>query len=300
MKLLLALLLVPLFPALSAAADPEVPVSSVAWHVKTSPHFEIMHESVWSPGSIALELERMYSTMRLNMAMFAPWMVREKAKVYIYSSQKSYLSGEFRPPLWSKGLAYSGRKTIVVYDTGDQDKLKAVIAHELTHLYMEGYFAEKLKYLPQWLNEGLAVYMEDAVFQGGGPWGRALPYLGPERRIPYPDFFSQKIDGLKGDAKIADWYLQSYGTVLYLYRPSTRLQFKAFCEGLREGGDLDELLWKSYRVAGRDFGPKWASWLAAYGQGGQGSFGSSAPSASFNFKPVQLSSFSFVNFGSKK
>lgn len=295
LALLLALLLRP------ASAQEPAQASTASWHVKTSPHFEILHESVWSPGAISLEMERMYSTMRLSMAMFAPWMVREKTKVYIYSSQASYLAGEFKPPRWSKGLAYSEKKTIVVYDPGDMDKLKAVIAHELTHLYFEGYFAEKLKYPPQWLNEGLAVSMEDAVFQNGGPWSKALPYFTPDRRTPYPEFFSLRIDQLKGDARIADWYLQAYGTVLYLYRPYTRLQFKSFCEGLRNGELLDDALWKGYRVGGRDFGPKWSAWLAAYSTGGGDNAGQAgAPSASFNFKPIQMSSFSFVNFGDKK
>ncbi|MDP2865802.1 MAG: hypothetical protein Q8O90_06140, partial [Elusimicrobiota bacterium] len=100
-----AQLILTLSAALSFAA--EIPTApSVSWHLKSSPHFEIMHESVWSPGSISLELEKIYSSMRLKMAMFAPWMVKEKARIYIYASQGSYVNGEFNPPPWSKGLAY--------------------------------------------------------------------------------------------------------------------------------------------------------------------------------------------------
>ena len=271
------------------------------WHVKTSPHFEILHESVWSPSSISLELEKIYSTMRLNMAMFAPWMVKERSKIYIYASQDSYVNGEFNPPRWSKGLAYSSKKTVVVYDTGDIGKLKAVIAHELTHLYFEGYFGEKLKYPPQWLNEGLAVYLEESVTPEGGPWSKALAYFPPERQYAFPGFFGLKIDQLKSDTKIADWYLQAYGTVLYLYRPHTRVQFKAFCEALRSGEKVEAALWKSYRVReGGDFGNKWSVWLDNYAAPNRNGLTSGGASASFDFKPVQFSSFSFTNFGSKK
>ena len=271
------------------------------WHVKTSPHFEILHESVWSPSSISLELEKIYSTMRLNMAMFAPWMVKERSKIYIYASQDSYVNGEFNPPRWSKGLAYSSKKTVVVYDTGDIGKLKAVIAHELTHLYFEGYFGEKLKYPPQWLNEGLAVYLEESVTPEGGPWSKALAYFPPERQYAFPGFFGLKIDQLKSDTKIADWYLQAYGTVLYLYRPHTRVQFKAFCEALRSGEKVEAALWKSYRVReGGDFGNKWSVWLDNYAAPSRNGLTSGGASASFDFKPVQFSSFSFTNFGSKK
>lgn len=288
----------PAAPAVSGApAAPAAP----AWHVKTSPHFEIFHESAWSPASISLEMEKMYASMRLNMSMFAPWMVKERSKIYIYNSQESYLNGEFQPPRWSKGLAYASKKTIVVYDTGDIGKLKAVIAHELAHLYFEGYFAEKLKYPPQWLNEGLAVYMEESVFPEGGPWGQSLAYFPEARRVPFEKFFDLKIDALGSDAEIADWYLQAYGTVLYLYKPNMRLQFKGLCEALRGGDKLADALWKSYRVRGeRDFSGKWAAWLDVYSRGNNAGFGSDRRSASFNFKPVQMSSFTFTNFGSKK
>lgn len=286
------ILFLPVAQAMAAGPAPAKPV----WHVQTSPHFEIMHESVWSPSSISLELERMYASMRLNLAMFAPWMVKQKSKVYIYSSQKSYLEGEFDPPAWSKGLAFVSRKTIVVYDTGDMSKLKAVIAHELTHLYFEGYFAEKLKYPPQWLNEGLAVYMEDSVFPKGGAWSRALAYFPKARRMPFDRFFNTKIDELGSDSQIADWYLQAYGTVLYLYQPHERVQFKAFCEAVRNGDNVDAALWKNYRVReGGDFGRKWTSWLEVYSQPDSSGRPAGTPSASFNFKPVE-----FTQFGSKK
>ncbi len=281
-----------------AAQPPAAP--PVSWHVKSSPHFEILHESVWSPSSISLEMEKMYASIRLNLAMFAPWMVKQKTRIYIYSSQDSYIKGEFKPPRWSKGLAYVSKKTIVVYDTGDVTKLKAVISHELTHLYFESYFAEKLKYPPQWLNEGLAVYMEESVYPSGGPWGAALAYFPQDRRVPFGKFFNLKIDQVGSDSQIADWYLQAYGTVLYLYRPHTRVQFKAFCDELRAGSKLETALWNEYRVReGGDFGVKWTAWLDNYSKPDASGNPMGGPSASFNFKPVQFSSFSFTNFGSK-
>ncbi len=298
-----------LLAAPAMAADPPSPPEApappaaprTAWHVKSSPHFEIYHESSWSPASISLEMEKMYASMRMGMAMFAPWMVKEKAKIYIYGSQDSYLNGEFNPPKWSKGLAYFSKKTIVVYDTGDTAKLKAVIAHELGHLYFEGYFGEKLKYPPQWLNEGLAVYMEETAFPEGGPWGQALAYFPEARRFPFDKFFDLKIDQLDSDAKISDWYLQAYGAVMYLYRPGQRLQFKGFCEALRSGESLPDALWKYYRVgSGGDFARKWGAWLQEYSRNEKAGETGGMRSASFNFKPVQLSSFTFTNFGSKR
>ncbi|HBA61918.1 MAG TPA: hypothetical protein DCZ92_14120 [Elusimicrobia bacterium] len=272
------------------------------WHVKSSPHFEVLYESAWSPSSIILELERMYSATRLTMSMFAPWMTREKAKIYIYASQASYQQGEFAPPKWSKGLAYSAKKTVVVYDNGDLTKLKATIAHELGHLYFEGYFAEKLTYSPQWLNEGLAVYLEDVVFPEGGPWSRALTYFPVDRRIPPEKFFDAKLDDIKTDAAISDWYLQSFATVSFLYKPNTRLQFKNFCSALRDGADVKTALWKTYRINDRrDFARRWNAWLEEYGaKPASNGTSLSSNSNSFTFKPMQFSSYTFTQFGLKK
>ena len=239
----------------------------------------------------------MYSSMRLNLAMFAPWMVREKTKIYIYSSQKSYLDGEFKPPRWSKGLAYVARKTIVVYDSGDMQKLKAVIAHELTHLYFESYYGEYLAYPPQWLNEGLAVLMEDMSYPGEGPWTQALKYFPAEKILPLDGFLKLSVDRLDSAEEVGYWYLEAFGVVSYLFQPRKRLQFKNLCQLLRKGEKLEPALWKMYRIKNfPDFDRSWRDWLRVYEAGGKQSFAGDFSSAGFNFKPAQLSSFTFTNF----
>ncbi len=264
------------------------------WKLKESPHFLIYHESGWAPNSISIEMEKLYYSMRLNLSMFAPWMVKEKTKIYIHSGQDTYLKGEFNPPSWSKGLAFTSKKTIVVYDSGDLEKLRAVIAHELTHLYFESYFAEKLKYPPKWLNEGLAVMMEDSSHSAdGGPWSAALRYMPRERFFGMRSYFSTELSSLNTDQKIGDWYLQAFGLVKHLYSPARRLQFRNFCAKIREGADLEKALWDVYRVRDTDQLEKnWFSWLDFYRAGEEGATG-----ASFNFKPVKISSFGFTNFG---
>lgn len=269
------------------------------WHIKSSPHFEIYHESNWSPNSISLELERLYGKLRLSVSMFAPWMVKEKTKIYIYKDQNSYLRGEFNPPKWSKGLAYFSKKTVVVFDSGDMVKLRAVAAHELSHLYFESFYGEYLKYPPQWLNEGLAVLMEDMSYAEEGPWTQALRYFPKEKILPLEDFFKIKVEQMTSDEQIGYWYLESFGAVSYLFRPRTRLQFMNFCSLLRKGEPLESALWKFYRLNGPGgMEPSWRAWLSAdktkEGPGFSGNF----PSASFNFKPVRFSSATFTGFSS--
>ena len=282
-----------------AASEPKPPRVPTVWHLKDSPHFEIYYESNWSPSSIELELERLYGKMRLSVSMFAPWMVKEKTKIYIYKDQNSYLNGEFDPPKWSKGLAYFSKKTVVVFDSGDMVKLRAVAAHELSHLYFESFYGEYLKYPPQWLNEGLAVLMEDLSYSEEGPWTQALKYFPKEKILPLGDFFRLKIDQMDSDEQIGYWYLESFGAVSYLFRPRMRLQFKNFCTLLRKGEPLDSALWKFYRLNGpAGMESPWREWLRTYGSKETQGFSTEYPSASFNFKQVKFSSFTITNFGS--
>ena len=266
----------------------------IDWHLKESPHFKIYHESAWSPVSIVIELEKIYNIMKMDISMFSPWMMREKGKVYIYSSKKTYLGGEFKPPDWSKGLAFIKKKTIVVYDKGDIEKLRAVIAHELTHLYFEGYFEEKFKHPPQWLNEGLAVSMEDKSY-GKGPWHNALKYVPQERYISFSDFFDIELKKLDSKQQIGDWYLQSFGIVKYLFNPGKRIQFKNFCDLIRAGKKVEEALWSSYRIKSLDdFEQSWLKWLETYANEKEKTSG--FPSASFNFTPIKINQTKFKKF----
>lgn len=289
-----------LFFLLPGSPQAEEPPRGVSWHLKSAPHFEIYHESSWSPNSISLELERLYGKLRLHVSMFAPWMVKEKTKIYIYGSQQAYLSGEFSPPAWSKGLAYSAQKTIVVFDTGDIVKLRAIIAHELAHLYFESFYGEAMKRPPQWLNEGLAVMMEDLSHSGDSPWDQGLKHFPKERIIPLEDFFSLRLETLDSSDEISYWYLESFGAVSYLFRPHTRQQFNNFCVLLRKGEPLNSALWKFYRLNGAaGMEAPWRRWLSAYGAGDSRGFMTDFSSAGFGFKPASLSSFTVTGFGSK-
>jgi len=276
-------------PAASSASGGR----AASWHLKTSPHFKVYHEANWSPNSITLELERLYGKLRMNVSMFAPWMVREKTKVYIYRNRRTYLSGEFHPPKWSKGLAYFSTKTVVVYDSGDIAKLRAVLAHELTHLYFESFYGEKLKNPPQWLNEGLAVMMEDLSHPGEGPWSSALKYFPDKNIIPLWRFFKVKTNQLGSDTQVGHWYMEAFGVVSYLFRPHMRIQFKNLCSLLRKGEKLDSVLWKVYRIKNSaEFDRVWRNWLQGYRTRQKQGFGNDFPSASFNFKPVEFTPFS--------
>ena len=277
-----------------AAVADKISEKSLKWHIKKSPHFIVYHESSWSPDSITIEIEKIYNMMKIDISMFSPWMMREKSKIYIYKSKESYLNGRFKPPKWSRGLALSGKKTIVVYDTGDIAKLRYVIVHELTHLYFEDFFSEKFKYPPPWLNEGVAVLMADKSCDEKA-WHNTLKYTSSERYEKYPDFFYKKIGRLENSQQIGDWYLQSFGIVKYLFDSRKRLQFKNFCNLIRDGKNIQESLWKAYWIKSyEEFGEKWFKWIKAYNSNEKQT--PEFSSSGFNFIPLKSSSPKFKKF----
>jgi hypothetical protein len=264
-------------------------VFSTEWKKKESPNFKLYYEGAWTPGPIMIELEKIFSKMKLNISAFAPWMIREKTNIYIYKNQKSYSEGEFKPPEWSKGLAFFDKKTVVVYDNGDFQKLKATIAHELTHLYFESYFAEKMSSPPQWLNEGLAVFMENMSYDNEGPWAKALRYTPIDSYLNFNDFFKISVDSLESSEKISNWYLEAYGVVSYLYQPKNRLLFKTLCDQIRDKYDIQKNLWKSYRIKNLiDFEYQWKKWLKEY----QENIDKSSTPNRLDFKPFKQIEFS--------
>lgn len=237
--------------------------STVSWRSILTPHFEIYHESDWAPSGIAMELEKIHGEMRRDMSMFAPWMEKERVKVYVYSGQKSYVSGEFKPPSWSKGVAYFQKKLIVTFDPGKREKLDSVITHELAHLFFESFNVRTGK-PPAWLNEGLAVMME-ASSQGrpdSGPWNEALKRLPRERMRALEDFLGSSVRDGANDREAGDWYLQAYAVVRFLYRTNTRFQFKNLCSLLRDGEETEKALRAVYHFRSiRDLEESWLGWL---------------------------------------
>ncbi len=199
--------------------------------------------------------------MKFNLGYFSPWISKEKTNIYIYSSYESYITGTFKPPKWSKGLAYVDKKTIVVYNDEKKETLFPTIIHELTHLYFESFFNEKLNRPPLWLNEGLAVYMENKNYEKESLWYRALKYSPQSSYYKFESFFRIDPKKLTTDNDISNWYLQAYGTTKYLFE-TRRLAFYKLAKDIRDGKKLEKALWDNYNITDfSNFEKKWFYWL---------------------------------------
>ena len=227
----------------------QIPESS--WRLKKTPHFDIRYQAKWSPPGIQLTLEKLHRLLRSDLGTLADWLKNEPILIYIYKDRPSYLNGRFTPPDWSEGVAVYAEKTVAVYDQKEAFKLHRIIAHETTHLLFEGYFSGKGRNLPRWLNEGLAMLMEDGA--GSNPqnysWTQAMDAMTKDQIIPAEKFFTEDLNIESSAETVNDWYLQAFSMVHFLLKKHSRLQFQNFCSRLRDGITLQEALWKTYKIS---------------------------------------------------
>jgi hypothetical protein len=235
------------------------------WRETTSPHFAVEHEMPWTPPGFVMNLERMHSRLRMDLGMFSPAMSKERIKLYLYKDSQSFLSGEFQPPSWSNGVALYELKTVAVPDNPDRKALMRVISHETTHLLFEGYWHEAGgKNPPSWLNEGLAMMEEndEPEYPERSSWFQNMVLAKPSSFLPMEQFAALTPAQDLHDPKIVgDFYVQAYSLVYFLFRGHQRLQFKNFCEHLRDGQSLAQSLWLAYRYHGvQDLEKNWRRW----------------------------------------
>lgn len=163
-------------PAANKRFNPNAFRPGVEWKFNKSNHFDIYTEVSTngniSSSNMAMLFESSYQTLR----RFIPWMMSNRVRVFVYQDHNSYLLHEPDAKGWARAVAYPLRGEIVVYDEpGHQQELKESFTHELTHIFTQDFF-DKHKtgrtMVPVWLDEGLAVLVEDQAYNGvkGGPW----------------------------------------------------------------------------------------------------------------------------------
>lgn len=237
------------------------------WHETLSPHFQVKHQAGFLPPGFVLGLEKIHNRLRMDLSMFAPWVAKERLKLYLYADRKSYVGGEFKPPAWSNGIAFHKERVVAVYDQANRPKLLEIIAHETTHLLFEGYWWENGKPPPQWLNEGLAMMEEndDPRVPEKSEWFQTQALLDPNKTIPFKEFVEiRPTQDMKDQDKdqVSLWYVQAFSLVHFLYREHSRLQFQNFCGMLRDGKEIDEAAWRVYRFrSSEDLDHAWRNWL---------------------------------------
>ena len=245
-------------PAPNKKFNPNAFRPNVTWLESKSTHFDIYtqkrKEGIPSTN-MSMTFERAYQTLR----RFIPWMLAGRVRVFVYQDHQSYLRHEPNAKAWTRAMAYPTRGEIVVYDEpGKQRELQEVFTHELTHIFTQQFFdSHKTGRImtPTWLDEGLAVFMEDQTAGAkGGPWENDLQTLNfrpnpsnvppsfgssslfissfrgrlkpkkegePVYFVPFEEFMGEdSLQGAEGLNQVQNWYFQAYAMVRFLLNPA--------------------------------------------------------------------------------
>lgn len=230
----------------------------VEWLASKSTHFDIYTQkrTAGVPSSnMSMNFESSYQTLR----RFIPWMMAGRVRVFVYQDHDSYLRYEPDAKAWTRAVAYPTRGEIVVYDEpGKARELKEVFTHELTHIFTQQFFDSHQTgriMTPLWLDEGLAVFMEDQALDAqGGEWAKDFKTLNFQRDpsqtkpsfasssmfgssagkkfasarqgkplyfTPFGKFMDENsLHSAEGANRVQDWYFQAYTMVRFLLNPA--------------------------------------------------------------------------------
>lgn len=245
-------------PAPNKKFNPNAFRPGVTWQESKSTHFDVYTQKRTEgiPSSnMTMTFETAYQTLR----RFIPWMMSNRVRVFVYQDHKSYLRHEPNAKAWTRAVAYPTRGEIVVYDEpGKQRELQEVFTHELTHIFTQQFFdSHKTGRImtPTWLDEGLAVFMEDqSAGSKGGPWADDLKTLNFQRDpsqenpslkpsslfgssrgkrftskrngqpvylVPFEQFMQEgSLEIAEGRNDVQNWYFQAYAMVRFLLNPA--------------------------------------------------------------------------------
>jgi hypothetical protein len=212
---------------------------------KTSTHFIVYYEGV--PEEFADTVieygERYYDTLteKLGFTRYAYWTWDNRAKIYIYADQESYVKAT-KQPAWTGGVAAYDQKTIWSFprESGFFDSL---LPHEIGHIVFREVVGGSRR-VPLWLEEGVASYLEQAKRFGSEKL--VVEALEKGTFIPFKDL--NAIDGqeLRMRSDVDLFYAESVTLVNFLIGKFGISPFNEFCRKLKEGKSLDDALNYAY------------------------------------------------------
>ena len=164
--------------------------------------------------------------------------------IYIYANQSDMLASILYSPSWVGGQAFPGNNSIMIGISPDQlDWGKSTEAHELTHVLIGHLTFSCLGFIPQWLNEGLAVYGE------GGPQAAEQQQFDQARTADtLPSIRSLTGAFTAEDTRVGISYAEAYSVVDFMLKTYGRDKMTTLLLDLKNGQTTDDALQAVYSI----------------------------------------------------
>src|SRR6266498_2912126 len=165
-----------------------------------------------------------------------------QVNIYVYSNYNDLRDAILYEPSWVGGQAYPEENIVILGTSGsDAQWDKDTVIHELTHVLVGHFTFSCLGGVPQWLNEGLAVYSEgplDSQFQD--PLDQAVK----ENTLLSVRSISGNFSEVANRADLS--YAESYSIVNYLIETYGQNKMTTLLAAFRDGATTDQALTQTY------------------------------------------------------
>jgi hypothetical protein len=162
--------------------------------------------------------------------------------IYVYPNYNDLRDAILYESSWVGGEAFPDENIVIMGTSGsDSNWDKNTVIHELTHVLVGHLTFSCLSYVPQWLNEGLAVYSEgplDPQFQEPLTQATQADKLLTVRSI------SGAFSEVSSKADLS--YAESFSIVNFLISTYGEEKMTALLVALRDGATTDEALTQTY------------------------------------------------------
>ncbi len=215
--------------------------AETAFQETKSRHFIVYYEEGVSRDFVDMTIEfaeRYYGelTEKLGFVRYGYWTWDDRAKIYIYADQESYVE-DTGQPAWSGGLAAYQEKTIRVFPRS-AGFFDALLPHELGHIVFHEVIGSHV--VPAWLDEGVACYLEPA--RRFGSEKIVLAARQDATFIPLEKLHGMNPQGMADSKQVELFYAESVSLLSFIIETFGIDRFNAVCDKIKEGRSFEKAI----------------------------------------------------------
>jgi hypothetical protein len=184
-------------------------------------------------------------TQEFNLIRDKLWLWDNRAKIFIAKDKEDYLR-KYGCPSWSDACVNYTTKMIYTYP--NQAHFSSILAHELTHIIFREYVGGGR--LPLWLEEGIAVYIDDKYGKRNASFSLNLVRKAIENKTYIPfvnlNYITTALLNKQPKNYVNLFYAESFSIVAFLIEKGSRDNFFNLLYFLRNGNNINDALKKSF------------------------------------------------------